>query len=401
MRRNDLRGAGPAQRGLLDTRLPRPDIARPELRQNVQRRRVAAAIGGDDFHQNVVGRRLCVGDLDIEVAVVVEDTGVEQFEFRLVGAAPPVLCHQLRIGKGLLRILVEHPHPAVARGAVEVVVELLDVLAVIALRIGQPEQALLEDRVALVPQRKPEAQMLLVVTEPGDAVLAPAIGATARVIMRQILPGVAVLAVVLAHGAPLPFAQIRPPAPPRRSVPRLGEPPRLRGIGQIELRFRRALCGHWSAPDRWFPVYRGTRAGVRGPILFGYRIHTRAARGQKSAIFDTNPCGKTTKAAPNPGRSGADLDPFNIREEVRLHQSKRESEQISGAGFALCSQGKSGASRNPTAAGIRAATAMAERMSAFEWRQCGLERPKWALSRPRPWPANNRFRDHLLGGSAA
>ena len=35
--------------------------------------------------------------------------------------------------------------------------------------------------------------------------------------------------------------------------------------------------------------------------------------------------------------------------------------------------------RNPPAADIRTATAMAERTSAFEWRRGGLERLKWAL----------------------
>src|SRR5215831_8532008 len=54
----------------------------------------------------------------------------------------------------------------------------------------------------------------MTVAEAGDAVLAPAIGAAACMVMREIFPGGAVLAVVLAHRAPLALADIRPPALP-------------------------------------------------------------------------------------------------------------------------------------------------------------------------------------------
>jgi hypothetical protein len=153
----DLGVAVPAQNGFHGSRLPRPIVARPKLRQEVQRRRLASAIGGDDLHQDIVGRGLRVGDLDVEIPVAVEDAGVEQLEFRVGAAAAPVLFHQPRIGEGRLRILVEHPHPAVARRGVQVVVEFLHVFAVVAFRIGQAEQALFQDRVVLVPQRQAEA----------------------------------------------------------------------------------------------------------------------------------------------------------------------------------------------------------------------------------------------------
>ena len=102
--------------------------------------------------------------------------------------------------------------------AVEIEVVLLDVLAVIALAVGQAEQPLLEDRVAAVPQREREAQPLLVVADAGEAVLAPAVGARARLVVGEVVPGVAVVAVVLADGAPLPLAQVRSPLPPRREA---------------------------------------------------------------------------------------------------------------------------------------------------------------------------------------
>ena len=101
-----------------------------------------------DADQEVVGIGLGVLDDDVEVAVVVEDAGVDQLELRLAAAAPRVLLDELGVGKRRLRILVEPLHVRVRRRRVEVEVVLLDVLAVVALVAGQAEQALLEDRVA-------------------------------------------------------------------------------------------------------------------------------------------------------------------------------------------------------------------------------------------------------------
>src|SRR6266700_6378146 len=94
----------------------------------------------------------------------------------------------------------------------------------IALGIGQPEQPLLQDRIALVPQRDAEAQEKMLVAKPADAILAPAIGPAARVIVREIRPRVAIGAVILAHRPPLAIADIGPPAPPRRAAPGFVKP---------------------------------------------------------------------------------------------------------------------------------------------------------------------------------
>ena len=72
---------------------------------------------------------------------------------------------------------------------VEVVVELLDVFAVVAFAAGQPEEPLFEDRVLAVPQGQGKAEALLVVADAGDAVFAPAVGAAAGVVVGEIIPG--------------------------------------------------------------------------------------------------------------------------------------------------------------------------------------------------------------------
>src|SRR5207247_6842843 len=50
--------------------------------------------------------------------------------------------------------------------------------------------------------------------QPEEPVLAPAVGAAARVVVGEVVPGGAVGRVVLAHRAPLALGQVRPPALP-------------------------------------------------------------------------------------------------------------------------------------------------------------------------------------------
>ena len=70
------------------------------------------------------------------------------------GSGSRFVSDQIVVGIGRLRILVEILHVGMRRRAVEVEVVFLHVLAVVALAVGQPEQALLEDRVVAVPQRE-------------------------------------------------------------------------------------------------------------------------------------------------------------------------------------------------------------------------------------------------------
>ena len=93
-------------------------------------------------------------------------------------------------------ILIEHPHVRVRWRTVDVKVVLLDILAVVALAVGQAKQALLEDGVSTVPQREGKAQTLLLIANAGNAVLSPVIGPRARLIMVEVVPCVTALTVV-------------------------------------------------------------------------------------------------------------------------------------------------------------------------------------------------------------
>jgi len=193
---------------------PRPHVAEPELRQQVQRSGTVAVVAGGDPHAEVVGIALGVGHLDREEPSVVEDAGVEQLVLGLVEPAPGVLGDQVVVGERRLRVVVPPPQPAVARHRIEEPVALLDVLAVVALLAAEPEEPLLQDGVDPVPERQPQAQPLAPVAQPGQAVLDPAIGPGPGVVEREPAPRLAVGAVVLADGAPGPLGQERAPGPP-------------------------------------------------------------------------------------------------------------------------------------------------------------------------------------------
>src|SRR5688500_11164436 len=97
------------------------------------------------------------------------------------------------------------------RRAVDVKVGFLHVFAVVSLWSGQAEEALFQDRVAPIPQRDGEAETTLAVADAEEPVLTPAIRPAAGLVVREVVPDVAVRRVVLAHGAPLPLGEIGTP----------------------------------------------------------------------------------------------------------------------------------------------------------------------------------------------
>jgi len=127
-----------------------------------------------DLDQEVFGRPLGVLDEHVEVAVLVEHARIEQLVLHVVPAPAAARLHEVGVRVGRLRILVEVLHVRMGRRAVEVEVVFLNVLAVIALAVGQAEQALLEDRVLAVPEGQREAEPLLVVGNPRQTVFTPA-----------------------------------------------------------------------------------------------------------------------------------------------------------------------------------------------------------------------------------
>src|SRR5580704_2561702 len=150
----------------------------------MQGRGLGASIAYADFDQQVVGRRLCVFNKYVEVAVVVKNAGVQQLVFLFVARALAVGIDEVGVRIGAVRVLVEVLHVRVGGSASEVKVVLLYVLAMIAFAVGQAEKPLLKDRILAVPQRNREAQHAMNVANPGQTVFAPTVCARARLVMR-------------------------------------------------------------------------------------------------------------------------------------------------------------------------------------------------------------------------
>lgn len=146
-----------------------------------------------------------------------------------------------------MRVLVEPALIAVRRQVIEVEIVLLDILPVVSLDVREAEQALLQDRMALVPQREREAQDLPLVAETAETVLTPTVGARSRRVMGEVRPGVAALAVVLPRGTPLPLAEIGSPSAPGYARARLLEAALLHR-GCVVSGVSAMRDGAWHAP---------------------------------------------------------------------------------------------------------------------------------------------------------
>ncbi len=193
---------------------PAPCVAEPEGGQYVQWSGLGSPVDGGHLHQDVAFGRLGVLHEHVPVALLREHSGVEQFVLVVASAACPVHRRQLLVGEGGLRILVQEFQVAVSGRGVEVEVVLLHVLAVVPLGAGEAEETLLENGVVAVPQGQGEAQVLAPVADAGQPVLVPAVGAAASVVVREVVPGGAVLAVILPNRAPGPFRQVGTPSQP-------------------------------------------------------------------------------------------------------------------------------------------------------------------------------------------
>ena len=218
LQRHAIRAVGGHCRGL-GTHLPRPDVAEPQVGQDMERGRLRARVRDPDLHQQVVRVALGVDHVHDPVAVVVEDPGVQQLVLRLRVVSLAVLGDEVAVGELALRVVVAPLQQRVARQRIEVPPVLLDVLPVVALGAGQAEHPLLEDRVAPVPQCQGHAQVLLDVADAGHAVLAPAVGAGPGMVVREVVPRRPVGAVVLPDCAPRAFGEVGTPVVPGGRLP--------------------------------------------------------------------------------------------------------------------------------------------------------------------------------------
>src|SRR5262249_38019110 len=94
LRSNRLR-RGQSQRRSVAAGFPTPGVAEPDLRQQMNVRWLGAAILHRDAHQNLIRGRLRILHEDIEVAVALECSAVDQFVLGLADAAAATLLQQM------------------------------------------------------------------------------------------------------------------------------------------------------------------------------------------------------------------------------------------------------------------------------------------------------------------
>lgn len=99
----------------------------------------------------------------VPVAIIVKGIGVENLELGHVSTSVLIFSYQLLIWESPLRIFIEEFHIRMGGGRVEIVVEFLHVLPMITLVTCNTEKTFLEDMVLTVPDRKREAETLVVV----------------------------------------------------------------------------------------------------------------------------------------------------------------------------------------------------------------------------------------------
>jgi hypothetical protein len=329
-----VRGAygspGLAEARLRHPLLPRPGVPEPERRKEIEPGGFWPTVVDGDADEDVVRTLLCVLEEDVEVPVFVEDPGVEQLVLELLPRPASVRFHEVRVRELPLRVLVEVLHVRVRRRRVEVEVVLLEVLAVVPLAVGEAERALLEDGILAVPQRQREAEALLVVGEPAEAVFSPPVGPRPGMVVREVVPGVAALAVVLADGAPLPLAQVGPPLLPGGArLTGVVQPLLLRHVDEAELGGSRlflrigrntdqSTSGHLLHEQAGVSVvvstkFRGyrCRAFARNCRAAQPQVHwkdgLRSGLGQSPLLSSTStlPIGNSTTRARRPSSPGA------------------------------------------------------------------------------------------------
>ena len=101
-----------------------------------------------------------------------------------------------------------------SRGGIEIVVALFDVFPVVALVPSETEEALFENGILAIPQRRGKAQSAFAIGPPIEPVLAPAVNTRARVIVWKLRPAMPVWGIIFPHRPPLSLAQIWPPSEP-------------------------------------------------------------------------------------------------------------------------------------------------------------------------------------------
>src|SRR5215475_2987598 len=107
---------------------PRPGVAEPDRRQQLQSRFLRPAIDRAEADQDILDVSLGVFDEDVEITILIEYACVEEFVFQVFTPSAARLFDELFVWKSGLRIFVQEFHVRMSRRRIEVKVILLHVL---------------------------------------------------------------------------------------------------------------------------------------------------------------------------------------------------------------------------------------------------------------------------------
>src|SRR5262249_18840269 len=100
-------------------------------------------------------------------------------------------------------ILVQVFHVVVGGKVVEIVIELFHVFSVVSFLIAKTKEPLLQDRVFPIPEAYGKTEVLKKIGDAPKPVLSPMIGSAMRMIVREIMPRIAIRAIIFPDRAPL------------------------------------------------------------------------------------------------------------------------------------------------------------------------------------------------------
>src|SRR4029450_9636053 len=192
-----------------------PGVAEPQSGQHRKGGLVGGMVLDRDLRKHLGSRGFRVRDVDRPIPPMIKNAGVHELKLRLVAGTSAVLINQPLIRKRLLRIVISPAQPGMTRQPIQIPPILLHILAMISLRPGQAEHALLQDRINTVPPRQRKTQIMMNIRQPGHTIFIPSVRPRPRMIMRKEAPGIAIVAVVLAYGAPGALREVWAPLIPR------------------------------------------------------------------------------------------------------------------------------------------------------------------------------------------
>src|SRR5215469_15161838 len=124
------------ERGFTSRCSPSPRITKPKMREKMNDRGFRSAVSRRNLNENIVRAALGVFHKNIEITVIIENPGIDQLVFRIQFSSAPIFSHQRGIGELPLRILIENLEIRMRGSRIQVVIELLDILAVISFFAG-------------------------------------------------------------------------------------------------------------------------------------------------------------------------------------------------------------------------------------------------------------------------